>query len=275
MVYHLLLVLFFSLVTSQTTAREKAGLQALWNVTGGPGWGNLKWNIGTDPCINNWAGVQCRPFGSNQYNVWSLVLQNNNLVGSIPSEIGLLDQLQFLYLSKNRLQGSLPSQIGELRQLIQLGLDGNMLTGGIPQSVSLIGGLQWVYLQDNQLTGPIDVLGGLPNLQYLYLSRNRIIGSLPPLLGNIFTLQQVGVDTNMFTGVVPSGFGFRQNLLQSFYGQGNQFTGPFPVNLCNPTITNCDLSGSAFNCPLPNPTCCHAIICTPVPPPPPFSDIIN
>jgi len=265
---YILIVLFFSLVTSQTTAREKAGLQALWNSTGGPGW-STQWNIGSDPCINSWFGVQCRPFGTNQYNVWSLVLQSNNLAGTIPSDIQLLDQLQFLYLSKNRIQGTLPSEMGELRQLVQLGLDGNMITGGFPQTFSLMSGLQWLYAQDNLLTGPLEAISTLTNLQYLYLSRNRIVGTLPGLIGNIFSLQQIGVDSNQLTGTVPSGFGLRQNLLQSFYGQSNQFTGAFPVNLCIPTLQNCDLGGNVFTCPLPSPTCCHAITCVTPPPPPP------
>jgi len=259
-------VLFFSLVTSQTTPREKAGLLALFNNTGGSSWTNT-WNILSDPCINNWFGIKCRAFGSNQWNIWSLVLQGNNLIGPLPTEIGLLDQLQFLFLSGNQIQGTLPAQIGDLKQLVQLGLDKNAISGGFPNTMQGLGGLQIIYAQDNQFSGPIDVLGRLTGIQYLWLSRNKLIGTLPPQIGNVFTLQQVGVDSNQLTGTVPSGFGTRQALFQAFYGQNNKFTGLFPMNLC-PTAT-CDLSGNTFACPLPNPTCCHVTTCVPAPPPPP------
>ena len=42
-------------------------------------------------------------------------LTDNNLSGSIPTEIGLLDQIRFLYLNVNAsLRGTIPTEIGLL-----------------------------------------------------------------------------------------------------------------------------------------------------------------
>jgi Leucine-rich repeat (LRR) protein len=248
-------------VLAQTTPNEKSGLISLYNSTGGPtSWIN-KWDITTDPCINSWFGVSCRPIGGNQYNVWRIVLQGNNMAGTLPTAIGLLTFLQFFYLSGNSIGGTLPVEIGNLVQLVQLGLDKNQMTGGFPDSLSKLGGLQVIYFQNNLLTGPIDNLAKLPAIQYLWLSQNTIKGTIPTILGDIFTLQQIGLNDNQFTGTVPTGFGTKQNLFQAFYGQRNLLTGAFPTHLCASGIT-CDLTiGNVFDCPIPTPTCCGVTTC--------------
>jgi len=257
------IAVLLSLVCAQTTNREKAGLVAIYNSTGGANW-RSGWDINTDPCINSWFGVKCRPIGNNQYNVWSLVLQGNNLAGTLPTEVGLLTNMQFFYLSGNNIFGTVPTETGLMTQLVQIGLDKNQFTGGVPSTWSALGGLQIVYFQENLFTGPLDALATLPAIQYLWFGNNKLQGTIPNALGEIFTLQQIGINDNELTGTVPSGFGLKQNLFQAFYAQNNKLTGAFPKNLC-PTPT-CDLSGNTFTCPLPSPTCCHIATCTPPPP---------
>ena len=58
----------------------------------------------------------------------------NSLVGTIPSELGQLDELEVLALSLNNLSGPLPSEIGELIKLTKLNLEFNSLTGTVPSS---------------------------------------------------------------------------------------------------------------------------------------------
>jgi Leucine-rich repeat (LRR) protein len=45
------------------------------------------------------------------------VLQNNNITGSIPSELGKLSMLQTLDLSDNFFNGKIPPSLGYLRNL--------------------------------------------------------------------------------------------------------------------------------------------------------------
>ena len=68
-------------------------------------------------------------------NTTELYLHNNQLTGSIPSEIGNLTNLTYLNLGNNQLTGSIPSEIGNLTNLTSLIFSGNQLTVGIPESI--------------------------------------------------------------------------------------------------------------------------------------------
>eukprot|EP01124_Arcella_intermedia_P029350 TRINITY_DN6180_c0_g1_i1.p1 TRINITY_DN6180_c0_g1~~TRINITY_DN6180_c0_g1_i1.p1 ORF type:complete len:259 (+),score=42.64 TRINITY_DN6180_c0_g1_i1:47-823(+) len=252
-----LVLLFVGLCFCQTTApMEIVALKAVYTATGGANW-RVGWNVSKDPCRDSWVGVQCR-IQDNTLTVWSLVLQGNNLIGTIPTEIALLANLQFLYLSSNYLSGSIPTEMSRLSNLIQIGFDKNLLSGSFPD-LSASKNLQNIFLQDNKFTGPLDPFGKLPNLQILYLSRNSLLGTIPDSLGQLYSLQQVGVDYNMLSGAVPAGFGDRQANLQAFYGQGNNFSGTFPANLCK--VALCDLSGGNTTFMCPHQGCCHFNVC--------------
>ena len=72
-----------------------------------------------------------------------LYLNDNQLTGPIPTELGKLVKLTELYLSRNRqwvpgtgyeggLEGPIPAELGNLTNLTQLNLGNNRLTGAIP-----------------------------------------------------------------------------------------------------------------------------------------------
>jgi len=129
-----------------TPPSQVEALIALYNSTGGPKWSPVQWNISSDPCLDGWEGIKCDQYN----NVYTVSLQNNNLVGTIPSDIENLPALQFLYLSSNRIAGSIPASLGTLVGLQQVGLDQNNLTGNIPSFAKLTN-LQNLFLQENQL----------------------------------------------------------------------------------------------------------------------------
>jgi len=63
-----------------------------------------------------------------------LSLDNNQITGEIPSEIGALTNLLNLNLTGNQLTGSIPPEIGNLTNLVFLHLSFNQLSGTIPES---------------------------------------------------------------------------------------------------------------------------------------------
>ena len=61
--------------------------------------------------LHNWADLK---------NLTELDLNNNQLTGSIPSELGDLENLTGLYLGGNQLMGAIPTELGNLVNLMVL-----------------------------------------------------------------------------------------------------------------------------------------------------------
>lgn len=63
-------------------------------------------------------------------------MNHNNMVGSLPPEIGLLDKLTSISFEDNSLEGMIPTEIGLLKNLQTLDLAGNPKLGALPDEVS-------------------------------------------------------------------------------------------------------------------------------------------
>ncbi len=181
--------------------QEKDALTALYNGTNGSSWTeNANWNNG-DPCENNWHGITCN---SSNSSVVQINLPSNNLSGYIPTELGNLANLQYLYLQNNQLSGAIPTTIGNMNSLRTLDLSHNQLSGAIPATAGNLNSLAWLYLQDNQLSGDIPgTLGNLSNLQYMYLYDNRLSGPIPETIGNLSSLTILYLYNNQLCGAIP------------------------------------------------------------------------
>jgi hypothetical protein len=92
------------------SATQLAALSALYVSTRGPQWkNNLNWQS-ADVSACEWHGVTC---DAAQATVTHLELQDNNLNGTLPSEIGLLTGINSVFkLYSNSLRGTLPTEIG-------------------------------------------------------------------------------------------------------------------------------------------------------------------
>jgi len=84
-----------------------------------------------------------------------LDLAGNQLAGTIPPEIGELENLTDLALGGNLITGELPPEIGELESLTFIHLEYNQFTGSIPPEISNLSNLVWLNFVHNQLTGEI------------------------------------------------------------------------------------------------------------------------
>jgi hypothetical protein len=83
------------------------------------------------------------------------MLSDNLLTGDIPSSIGNMTNIKYLYFDGNLLTGSIPETIGDLGKIVNLYLDNNKLTGEIPSNIGNLLSLGRLYLLNNCLTGPI------------------------------------------------------------------------------------------------------------------------
>ena len=171
---------------------ERSILVDFYNSTGGPHWrNNDEWL--TDAPLYDWYGIITDGSGR----VTGLVLEDNNLVGSIPPSFGGLLRLEHVGLIRNHLKGEIPQELGNLSNLSSLSLGGNDLTGEIPPELGNLSGLISLLLSDNNLTGTLPTeLGQLSNLQSFQLSQNRLTGELPDTLTAISGLRWFTFDRN-------------------------------------------------------------------------------
>ena len=184
-----------------TAATDRAALEALYDVTGGPGWiENTNWR--TSAPLGDWHGVSTDDDGR----VRRLRLDSNALTGPLPGELGELTRLETLNLADNELSGPIPAGLGRLTQLRRLFLNGNALTGPIPAELGRLTRLRNLYLGRNNLTGRLpNDLGNLTNLIELRLARNRLTGSIPANLRRLTNLLRLDLGFNdLAAGPIPA-----------------------------------------------------------------------
>lgn len=205
---------------------ECDALVALYNSALGPQWSdNTNWLQNNLPC--SWFGVTC---GAGH--VTDLDEDNNNLNGTLPTELGNLIQLTGLELYGNsHLTGSIPTSLGSLTSLINLDLDNDQLSGSIPSSLGSLTNLNTLDLDDNQLSGGIpNSLGSLTNLTRLFLENNLLSGGIPTTLGSLTNLTDLNLSNNQLSGGIPTTLGS----LSSLFSLGlsfNQLSGSIPTTL--------------------------------------------
>ncbi|MDF1550818.1 MAG: immunoglobulin domain-containing protein [Bacteroidales bacterium] len=211
---------------------EFEALVALFNSTNGNNWtNNSGWDINATACdvSESWYGLSVI-----DGHITEIVLTNNNLVGSIPSDIGNLTYLNRLYLEQNTLSGTIPSEIGNLTQLTRIYLNYNNLSGNIPIEIgNLANSLQYLQLKNNQLSGPIpSQIGNLINLKEIQLQENQLSGSIPVSLSFLTNMHTLYLHGNQLSGEIPGSFG---NLisLQVLGLSRNQLSGSLPIELAN------------------------------------------
>ena len=198
------------------------------------GSGTLNWSASTS--IVDWDGVTVD--GTPQ-RVTGLDLDDRQLTGAIPAELGRLVNLQALYLSQNRLTGPIPASLGRLVNLQVLYLWGNELTGPIPASLGGLSNLRFLSLAENRLTGPVPAwLGRLSNLQYLILAENELTGTIPPELRSLYYLRWLYLSDNQLTGTIPPWLGSLY-YLEKLVLWGNELSGTIPPELG--TLSNLEI----------------------------------
>jgi hypothetical protein len=111
-----------------------------------------------------------------------LSLSSNYLSGPLPTEMGMLSYMTFLYLSDSSCTGLVCSELGEMASLVELDLAGNFLSGPIPSELGQLSQLQWLdFANLTMLTGSIpSELSLMTSLRYLDLRGNTgLSGTIP------------------------------------------------------------------------------------------------
>ena len=263
------------MLLSAIPSQERNALIAIYNSTDGANWTNNTGWMGAPGTECQWWGVVCN---QDETHVVELRLNDypngNNLVGTIPSGLGHLSELEVLDLAYNQLSGTIPSELGQLNKLELLLLYLNDLEGSIPTTLGQCLNLDTLRINHNNLSGPIPTeLGNLANLRTLWLYNNQLSGHIPSQLGNVSKLQDLSLSSNQLTGPIPSELAntaiYRLNLqnnmltgkipsqlsllnLQWLFLQNNQLSGDIPSELGNmETMSNLQLGHNKLSGPIP------------------------
>jgi len=180
-----------------------------------------------------------------------LLLQNNTLNSTIPTEVGLLSNLIRLQIFSNTIYGTIPTEIGRLQYLQgALNLSSTTLTGTVPMELGMLNKIKQLDLSNNSLTGSLPThLANMTSLKHLNVSNNRFISfplgeewnvletcdlshnqikqELPFDMSGIPSLESLLLSNNLFYGEIPNSLGSLARM-QKLHLDNNRFSGTIP-----------------------------------------------
>ncbi|XP_074318008.1 receptor-like protein EIX2 [Silene latifolia] len=177
---------------------------------------------------NNLESLSSWSWIFNHSSLISLLISDNQLVGSIPNRFGEMLSLSHLDLSNNRLEGRLPNSLGGLCRLRSLDVSGNHRLQGdlmsIFWSLSCANeSLTTLSMHKNLFSGSLPDFTVFSSLSKLRLHSNRLNGSLPSYFTRSSSLAIFDVHNNQLTGPIPDLSVFR--LLKVLQLRNNKLNG--------------------------------------------------
>jgi len=193
--------------------------------------------------LNRFSLSQNRMTGTIPPDLWtmenlrSVFLSENRFTGPIDADSVLQEKrtmrsrrsafLRQIVIENNQLTGTIPLWMSRLRYLEYLVLSGNQLSGnlhGFAVSSTTPSAMSFMDLSSNSISGtlPDDFFSSqsFPRLQHLYLDHNQLTGPLPHG-GQRNFLQQLWLHSNEFEGTIPRSFGTNSIQLKGLLLQDN------------------------------------------------------
>ena len=210
--------------------RDRAILEALYETTGGPGWSNNRAWL-TDAPLDDWYGVDTDPEGR----VVRLSLIANNLAGGLPPELGRLDELRHLRLDATLsyfLQCSRPFAPRESSAQYGNSSGRSRLTGAAENRYAR----SWLHRDVEDERYEVGLGADSPTHAFSRpesrpgSAGNRLMGRIPPELGDLTNLETLSVNGNELSGPIPRELGKLVNLKGLLLAM-NRLTGSLPPEL--------------------------------------------
>jgi len=160
---------------------QRYALLTFWYSTGGPSWErNDNWLIDEEEC--SWYGVTCIGGAVSKLGGRN-TLTSNNLSGSFPPDIALLQSLTTLDFRNNaKLSGSIPPSLGNLVRMELFVAPSCGLTGHLPDSLGSWTELETFDASSNTLTSTLpSSFSSWSDIIIFHVAENALTGQLPEL----------------------------------------------------------------------------------------------
>ncbi|PIA60096.1 hypothetical protein AQUCO_00400764v1 [Aquilegia coerulea] len=189
---------------------------------------------------------------------------SNQLSGNLPSDFGLMSNIQLFLIGANQFSGPIPTSLANASTLQLFDIQNNQITGEVPVNVGKLKSLQRFLVHENNLgsgmSGDLDFITSLTNcsnltilsidynsfggvlpvsignfsnqLMEMYFGNNQIFGNIPKEIENLQSLTYLNFSANFITGSIPIGIGNLQNL-GILVLRGNRLSGQIPSSIRN------------------------------------------
>ncbi|PPS03911.1 hypothetical protein GOBAR_AA16760 [Gossypium barbadense] len=219
--------------------------------------------VGSNVC--NYTGVFCSPALDDPaiITVAGIDLNHGDIAGTLPKELGLLNDIALFHVNSNRFCGGIPWSFKELKRLFELDLSNNRFAGKFPYVVLRIPNLKFLDIRFNEFEGLLfelpENIGNSP-ASVIVLANNRFHGCLPRSMGSMSgTLNEVVLSNNGLHSCLPEEIGSLKNVTV-FDVKNNELIGELPESIGKlESLEHFDLSHNMLSgtvhervCSLPN-----------------------
>ncbi|KAM7515112.1 hypothetical protein LguiA_004695 [Lonicera macranthoides] len=198
---------------------------------------------------NSFTGFIPNTLGNLRY-LRRLLIGENNLTREVSTlELRFFNyltnckNLELLSISLNQFNGILLASIANLStSLLVFEVFGSKIKGKIPIGIGNLSSLSSIVLDSNELERMGD----------LYLSHNKLNGTIPACLGELSSMRRLFLDSNNLTSIIPSTLWSLEDLLYLNFST-NSLTVSLPSDIGNlKVITQMDLSWNQFSGEIPS-----------------------
>ncbi len=196
-----------------------------------------------------------------------LRLDNNNLSGQIPSEIGFLTDLGKSFASAILAYHQMYTSQQMCACLLYadtLRLSNNFWTGTIPDVFENYERLDFFDISNNRVGGRIPrTIFDIPTIRLVYMHNCSLNGTIPSQYSRPPLLRDLYLNGNLITGPVPPIATGEFELLNELLLHGTQITGTMPDSICDLRLrfilddlwSDCGGEAPEIDCPFPD--CCN------------------